>query len=93
MLLSSLSISRYGHPLCAGVPTSGRYDPKLRTHLKEIAAKHDIRLTEGVYLASLGPSFETPAEIRAFKTLGADVVGMSLVCEVCLPPDIMGERR
>ena len=39
-------------------------------------------MNEGVYFSVMGPSFETPAEIRAFKTLGADVVGMSLVSEI-----------
>jgi purine-nucleoside phosphorylase len=46
------------------------------------AERQGIPLSEGVYLAVLGPSFETPAEIRAFRTLGADLVGMSTVHEV-----------
>ncbi|MCU1323575.1 MAG: inosine guanosine and xanthosine phosphorylase family [Acidobacteriaceae bacterium] len=46
------------------------------------ALKQGFTLPEGVYLAVLGPSFETPAEIRAFRTLGADLVGMSTVHEV-----------
>src|SRR5665213_3189474 len=46
------------------------------------ATKQNIPLPEGVYLAVLGPSYETPAEIRAFRTLGADLVGMSTVHEV-----------
>jgi len=58
------------------------YDPGLRERAKEVAARLGIELKEGVYLATMGPSYETPAEIRAFKTLGADLVGMSTVPEV-----------
>jgi xanthosine phosphorylase len=60
------------------------YDPMLRARLHAAAAGLDIDLAEGVYLAVAGPSFETPAEIRAFRTLGADAVGMSTVPEVIL---------
>jgi xanthosine phosphorylase len=60
------------------------YDPSLRGVLHQCADKLGIRLPEGVYLAAHGPSFETPAEIRAFRTLGADAVGMSTVPEVIL---------
>ncbi len=57
------------------------YDPALRESLRAAAAELGIELAEGVYLAVSGPSFETPAEIRAFRTLGADAVGMSTVHE------------
>jgi xanthosine phosphorylase len=60
------------------------YDPELRASLHEVARELDIALAQGVYLATAGPSFETPAEIRAFRTLGADAVGMSTVPEVIL---------
>jgi xanthosine phosphorylase len=60
------------------------YDPALRALLHAAARELDIDLAEGVYLATAGPSFETPAEIRAFRTLGADAVGMSTVPEVIL---------
>jgi purine-nucleoside phosphorylase len=60
------------------------YDPELRRVLHAAAASLGIALAEGVYLAASGPSFETPAEIRAFRTLGADAVGMSTVPEVIL---------
>lgn len=60
------------------------YDPALRKQFLELAKKLNISLTEGVYLGVLGPSFETPAEIRAFRILGADVVGMSTIPEVIL---------
>jgi xanthosine phosphorylase len=57
------------------------YDPALRDQLARIASGLGIELASGVYLAVLGPSFETPAEIRAFRALGADLVGMSTVPE------------
>jgi xanthosine phosphorylase len=60
------------------------YDPALREQLQACARTLGITLPEGVYLAAHGPSFETPAEIRAFRTLGADAVGMSTVPEVIL---------
>jgi xanthosine phosphorylase len=60
------------------------YDPELRATLHATADELGIPLADGVYLAVTGPSFETPAEIRAFRTLGADAVGMSTVPEVIL---------
>ena len=60
------------------------YDPELRATLQRAAQRLQVRLPEGVYLATAGPAFETPAEIRAFRTLGADAVGMSTVPETIL---------
>jgi xanthosine phosphorylase len=57
------------------------YDPRLRAALRQAAARTGVELAEGVYLAVAGPTFETPAEIRAFRSLGADAVGMSTVPE------------
>ena len=57
------------------------YAPALRQLAQQAAAEQGFALPEGVYLAVLGPSYETPAEIRAFRTLGADLVGMSTVHE------------
>jgi purine-nucleoside phosphorylase len=57
------------------------YDKALRHKIRDWARSQNIRLQKGVYLATTGPSFETPAEIRAFATLGADAVGMSTVPE------------
>ena len=58
------------------------YSPRLRQLAAAEAARQNIPLPQGVYLAVLGPSYETPAEIRAFRILGADLVGMSTVHEV-----------
>lgn len=57
------------------------YDLALRSHLHACAQQLGQTLREGVYLGLSGPSYETPAEIRAFRTLGADAVGMSTVPE------------
>jgi purine-nucleoside phosphorylase len=57
------------------------YSVQLRRLAQEAARTEGESLHEGVYLATSGPSFETPAEIRAFRTLGADLVGMSTVPE------------
>lgn len=57
------------------------YDPHLAEHFRDAATQEKIPLNEGIYFAMQGPCFETPAEIRAMRTLGADVVGMSLVPE------------
>jgi purine-nucleoside phosphorylase len=61
---------------------SDPYDPELRRLAREAAREAHVALEEGVYLALLGPSYETPAEIRALARLGADAVGMSTVPEV-----------
>ena len=60
------------------------YDPALLGLLQESARDLGVALAEGVYLAVGGPSFETPAEIRAYRVLGADAVGMSTVQETIL---------
>jgi purine-nucleoside phosphorylase len=61
---------------------SDAYDPDLRAAAHGAAERLGIDLGEGVYAAWLGPAFETPAEIRMLRTLGADLVGMSTVPEV-----------
>lgn len=58
------------------------YDLALRDVLATVAKDLEIHLAQGVYISTLGPMFETPAEIRAFRLLGADAVGMSTVPEV-----------
>jgi purine-nucleoside phosphorylase len=60
------------------------YDPGMRAALAAAAAAEGVAMAEGVYAWYSGPSFETPAEIRALKLLGADAVGMSTVPEVIL---------
>ena len=58
------------------------YDPALRVMLREVAAKAGIALREGVYAGLLGPTYETPAEVRMLAGFGAQAVGMSTVAEV-----------
>ncbi|MFC0271512.1 purine-nucleoside phosphorylase [Metabacillus herbersteinensis] len=58
------------------------YDRELREIAKNVAAELSIPVREGVYVANTGPTYETPAEIRALRTLGGDAVGMSTVPEV-----------
>ena len=60
---------------------SEAYSQRLRQLAQATAQEQGYGLEEGVYLSVLGPSFETPAEIRAFRTMGADLVGMSTVQE------------
>lgn len=61
---------------------SAAYDKGLIAKAKEIANEKDIRVVEGVYLGTQGPTFETPAEYRMFHRMGGDAVGMSTVPEV-----------
>jgi len=58
------------------------YDPALVTLAEEVAREQGITLRRGVYVMVAGPSYETPAEIRFLRTIGADAVGMSTVPEV-----------
>lgn len=60
---------------------TGVYDADLRRKLKEITAREQIHMEEGVYLMFSGPNYETPAEVRMAGLLGADAVGMSTVPE------------
>lgn len=62
-------------------PMSRAYDPELGELARKVAGSAGFELAEGVYCALAGPSYETPAEIRMFHTLGADAVGMSTAPE------------
>jgi purine-nucleoside phosphorylase len=66
------------------VSLNNAYDPYLRQRFKRASTGATLSLREGVYMWFSGPSFETPAEIRMARTLGADLVGMSTVPEVIL---------
>jgi purine-nucleoside phosphorylase len=61
---------------------SDPYDPKLGQLAREVAKAQGVALAEGVYCALLGPTYETPAEVKMLTVLGADAVGMSTVPEV-----------
>lgn len=63
---------------------SESYNIKLRNIAKKCAKELNIKLQEGVYVGNTGPSYETPAEVRALRTLGGDAVGMSTVPEVII---------
>lgn len=67
------------------------YDPQLRALAQSVAEREGIKLQAGVYLGLLGPSFETPAEIRMFSRWGADTVAMS-VCEEVIAARHVGMR-
>lgn len=67
------------------------YDPELRKLAHKVADERGVAVQEGVYLGLLGPSFETPAEIRAFRAWGADTVAMS-VCEEVIAARHVGMR-
>ena len=67
------------------------YDPELRELAHKVALERGVAVQEGVYLGLLGPSFETPAEIRAFRAWGADTVAMS-VCEEVIAARHVGMR-
>ena len=58
------------------------YEPKLIKMMEEIASQEGIALKKGVYLASTGPTYETPAEYKYYRLIGADAVGMSTIPEV-----------
>lgn len=61
---------------------STAYHPEFNRRIKSWADTHRLQLREGVYCGLLGPSYETPAEIRMLQAVGGDAVGMSTVCEV-----------
>jgi purine-nucleoside phosphorylase len=91
LMLITDHINFSGRNPLIGEPTDARfvnltnaYDPGLRKALAEAAAAEGLALAQGVYAWYSGPSFETPAEIRALRMLGADAVGMSTVPEVIL---------
>src|ERR1035437_9973381 len=66
------------------VDMSQAYSPRLREKLDTAAEKQQVPVWRGVYLATTGPNYETPAEIKAFAWIGADAVGMSTVPQVIL---------
>lgn len=91
LMLINDHINYSGRSPLIGEPTDARfvnlteaYDPALRAHIQAAARAEEVELLEGVYAWYSGPNFETPAEIRMLKLLGADAVGMSTVPEVIL---------
>ena len=90
MLIADHINLQFQSPLVGAVRTgeerfpdmSSPWDPALRALARDVAERNGIRLEEGVYAGLLGPSYETPAEVRMLERLGADAVGMSTVAEV-----------
>ena len=82
---SPLDGARSAHPF---VDMNEAYSPALRAHAQSVAATCGIALREGVYAGVRGPQFETPAEIRMLRALGADAVGMSMVLETIAARDL-----
>ncbi|MGH8909583.1 MAG: purine-nucleoside phosphorylase [Egibacteraceae bacterium] len=86
LLLISDQLNLTGTSPLIGAPTfvgmAGAYDPQLRAWAHEAATAMGERLVEGVYAGVVGPAYETPAEARMLRALGADAVGMSTVLEV-----------
>lgn len=70
---------------------SEAYNPELNSVMKEVAKRHGVNMKDGVYCSVLGPTYETPAEIRMIRILGGDMVGMSTVPEV-IAANHMGVR-
>lgn len=70
---------------------SEAYDPKLTNLLESVMKKHSVRYHRGVYAGLSGPTYETPAEVRYLKMIGASAVGMSTVSE-CIAANHMGVR-
>lgn len=75
-----LGVLRDGGPVFLDMADA--YDPQLRSLAADLADDQGFTLREGVYAGLLGPAFETPAEVRMLRTLGASAVGMSTVLEV-----------
>ena len=70
-----------GRPLPRFIDMTDAYSPRLREDFRTSANKIDIKLHEGVYAGLLGPQYETPAEVKMLRSLGADAIGMSTVLE------------
>lgn len=90
LMLITDHLNLTGHNPLVGWPPGGppgfidmthTYDPRLARAARAAAAESGLELAEGVYAALMGPSYETPAEIRMLRTLGADAVGMSTALE------------
>lgn len=64
------------------IPMNDAYTPELRQLMQKTADEINLKIFQGVYVATIGPTYETPAEIRAYRILGANAVGMSTVPDV-----------